>query len=117
MEARQTGKGCFLDFSQREVASFTIGEEILAAAADPARRLGPSGNEQEGVRAAGHLSLPRRTLDRRHPGRTRHRPSSRSAPRMTATTPSPNCWRKGIAAAPCNDGKDLLATRRWPARP
>ena len=49
MEARRTGKGCFLDFSQREVASFTIGEEILAAAADPARRLGPSGNEQEGV--------------------------------------------------------------------
>ena len=27
---------------------------------------------------------------------------------MTATTPSPNCWRKGIAAAPCNDGEDLL---------
>jgi benzylsuccinate CoA-transferase BbsF subunit len=34
MEARRTGRGCFLDFSQREVASFTLGEEIVAAAAD-----------------------------------------------------------------------------------
>ena len=35
MEARRSGKGAFLDFSQREVASFTLGEEILAASADP----------------------------------------------------------------------------------
>jgi len=26
MEARRSGRGCFLDFSQREVASFTLGE-------------------------------------------------------------------------------------------
>ena len=36
MEARRTGEGAFLDVSQREVASFLIGEEILAASADPA---------------------------------------------------------------------------------
>ncbi len=34
-EARRTNRGAFLDFSQREVASFTLGEEILAASADP----------------------------------------------------------------------------------
>ena len=49
MEARRTGKGCFLDFSQREVASFTIGEEILAAAADPAHRPARRGNREDGV--------------------------------------------------------------------
>ena len=38
MEARRSGRGCFLDFSQREVASFTLGEEIVAASADPAWR-------------------------------------------------------------------------------
>ena len=49
MEARRTGKGCFLDFSQREVASFTMGEEILAAAADPSHRPAPRGNTEDGV--------------------------------------------------------------------
>ena len=49
MEARRSGRGAFLDFSQREVASFTLGEEILAASADPARQLGPRGNTEEGV--------------------------------------------------------------------
>src|SRR5262249_40949417 len=49
MEARRSGHGAFLDFSQREVASFTLGEEILAAAADPSRTLSPRGNAQEGI--------------------------------------------------------------------
>ena len=49
MEARRSGQGCFLDFSQREVASFTLGEEILAASADPSRAQRRSGNAQEGV--------------------------------------------------------------------
>src|SRR6201996_66047 len=49
MEARRTGQGCFLDFSQREVASFTIGEEILAASADPKRAQARHGNRQDGV--------------------------------------------------------------------
>ena len=74
MEARRTGKGCFLDFSQREVASFTIGEEILAAAADPAHRPARRGNRRGGRAAAGHLSLPRRPLDRRHARHAGSRP-------------------------------------------
>jgi crotonobetainyl-CoA:carnitine CoA-transferase CaiB-like acyl-CoA transferase len=49
MEARRSGQGCFLDFSQREVASFTLGEEILAASADPKRAQRRCGNAQEGV--------------------------------------------------------------------
>ena len=49
MEARRSGRGAFLDFSQREVASFTLGEEILAASADPARHPGPRGNKEDGV--------------------------------------------------------------------
>jgi crotonobetainyl-CoA:carnitine CoA-transferase CaiB-like acyl-CoA transferase len=49
MEARRTGQGCFLDFSQREVASFTLGEEILAASADPLRSQRRNGNAQDGI--------------------------------------------------------------------
>ena len=50
MEARRTGCGAFLDFSQREVASFLIGEEILAASADPARHdARRAGNAEDGV--------------------------------------------------------------------
>ena len=60
------------------------------------------------MRAAGCLSLPRRTLDRRHARDARSRRSRPGAPAATAPTRSPACWRKGIAAAPCNDGSDLL---------
>jgi crotonobetainyl-CoA:carnitine CoA-transferase CaiB-like acyl-CoA transferase len=49
MEARRTGRGAFLDFSQREVASFTLGEEILAASLDTSRPSVPLGNRQDGV--------------------------------------------------------------------
>jgi benzylsuccinate CoA-transferase BbsF subunit len=107
MEARRTGKGCFLDFSQREVASFTIGEEILAAAADPARRLGRSGNKQEGVAQQDTY---------------RCRDGRWIAVTLAAADPAIEAWcaardsaeavaellSKGIAAAPCNDGADLL---------
>ena len=107
MEARRTGKGCFLDFSQREVASFTIGEEILAAAADPARRLGPRGNAQEGVTQQDAY---------------RCRDGSWVAITLAAPDPTVEAWcaardsaeavaellAKGIAAARCNDGNDLL---------
>lgn len=49
-EARATGRGAHLDISQREVTSFLIGEEILAAAADPARRdVRRRGNAEEGI--------------------------------------------------------------------
>jgi benzylsuccinate CoA-transferase BbsF subunit len=49
MEARRSGAGCFLDFSQREVASFTLGEEILAASADPGRHDARRGNREDGI--------------------------------------------------------------------
>lgn len=107
MEARRTGKGCFLDFSQREVASFTIGEEILAASADPAYRPGRSGNKQHGV-------VQQDTY--------RCRDGRWVAVTLAAPDPSIEAWcaahdgaaavtellAKGIAAAPCNDGADLL---------
>lgn len=54
MNARRTGEGALLDISQREIASFMIGEEIVAAAADPARRAPPrQGNAQDGVALQG----------------------------------------------------------------
>jgi crotonobetainyl-CoA:carnitine CoA-transferase CaiB-like acyl-CoA transferase len=107
MEARRTGKGCFLDFSQREVASFTIGEEILAAAADPAHRPACRGNREEGV--------PQQDTYRCRDGRWIA---------ITLATPDPGieAWcaatesaeavagllAKGIPAALCHDGADLL---------
>ena len=117
MEARRTGQGCFLDFSQREVASFTLGEEILAAAADPARRLGRSGNRAGGRGAAGHLSLPRRTLDRRHP---RQHPTPRSQA-FCAAHDSDERGRRAAGAghrgrAAATTASTCCATRRWPAR-
>jgi crotonobetainyl-CoA:carnitine CoA-transferase CaiB-like acyl-CoA transferase len=107
MEARRTGQGCFLDFSQREVASFTLGEEILAAAADPAYRPGRRGNRQEGVAQQDAY---------------RCRDGRWIAATLTKSDPDLEAWcatrdsaeavatllAKGIAAAPCNDGADLL---------
>src|SRR5262249_11882592 len=50
MEAQRSGEGAFLDFSQREAASFLIGEAILAASAGPARHEAPrAGNAETGV--------------------------------------------------------------------
>jgi crotonobetainyl-CoA:carnitine CoA-transferase CaiB-like acyl-CoA transferase len=107
MEARRTGKGCFLDFSQREVASFTLGEEILAAAADPGRRLGPSGNKQEGIaqqdtyrcRDGRWIAV---TLAEADAGLSAFC-AAHDRDDAVATLVA-----KGIAAAPCNDGNDLL---------
>jgi crotonobetainyl-CoA:carnitine CoA-transferase CaiB-like acyl-CoA transferase len=49
-EARRTGKGALLDISQRELTSFMIGEEILAASVDPARAdLSRTGNADEAM--------------------------------------------------------------------
>jgi len=107
MEARRTGQGCFLDFSQREVASFTLGEEILAAAANPGRRLGRRGNVEDGVAQQDTY---------------RCRDGRWVAVTLTAPDPGIDAWcaardsraavtellAKGIAAAPCNDGADLL---------
>ena len=107
MEARRTGQGCFLDFSQREVASFTLGEEILAASANPSRGQPRQGNRQDGVAQqdtykcrdgrwiAVTLTAPDATLADFCAGH-----DSRDA---VATL-----LAKGIAAARCNDGVDLL---------
>jgi len=107
MEARRTGQGAFLDFSQREVASFTIGEEILAASADRSRRQVPQGNRQEGIA---------------HQDTYRCGDGRWIAVTLPASDPSigqfcaerdhrgaiAELHRKGVAAALCNDGADLL---------
>ncbi len=110
MEARRTGQGCFLDFSQREVASFTLGEEILAASAHPTRTLARQGNRQEGVAQqdtyrcrdgrwiAVTLAMPDATL----PDFCAGRDSNAAVAALL---------EKGIAAAPCNEGLDLLRDR------
>jgi benzylsuccinate CoA-transferase BbsF subunit len=107
MEARRTGKGAFLDFSQREVASFTLGEEIVAAAADPKRAQARRGNRAEGV---AHQDTYRCqegrwiavTAESEHPDL-----ASFCADRTCAAAVAELSMR-GIAAAPCNDGNDLL---------
>jgi len=106
MEARRTGRGCFLDFSQREVASFTLGEEIMAAA-DPNRRLGRRGNRQEGV---AHQDT-YRCRDGRWIAVTLATPDAGLAAFCAAHDGDDavaGLLAQGIAAAPCNDGNDLL---------
>jgi len=107
MEARRTGKGCFLDFSQREVASFMLGEEILAASADPGRARTRQGNAQDGVAQqdtykckdgrwiAVSASIEHPDLAAFCAGRT----SSEAVAELLF---------RNIAAAPCNDGADLI---------
>ena len=110
MEARRTGKGCFLDFSQREVASFTLGEEILAAAADPDRRLGRRGNREEGVAQQDAY----RCRDGRWIAVTLAAPDAGLSAFCAAHDRDDAVARllaQGIAAAPCNDGNDLLRDR------
>jgi len=107
MEARRSGKGAFLDFSQREVASFTLGEEILAASADPSRRQVPRGNTEAGV---AHQDAYRCkdgrwiavTLEAVDPGL-----DAFCAERQSKAAVA-DLLARGIAAAPCNDGSDLL---------
>ena len=111
MEARRTGKGAFLDFSQREVASFTLGEEILAASADPERRLGPRGNREEGValqdayrcKDGRWIAVTLETADPAIDAFCAARDSKDAVAALLA---------RGIAAAPCNDGCDLLGDTR-----
>jgi len=110
MEAHRTGKGAFLDFSQREVASFTIGEEILAAAADPRRSRERPGNAQEGI---AHQDT-YRCRDGRWIAATLATPDPQldafCAARDSADVVAALRTR-GIAAARCNDGADLLGDR------
>ncbi|WP_395712999.1 CaiB/BaiF CoA transferase family protein [Reyranella sp.] len=108
IEARRSGKGCFLDFSQREVASFTLGEEILAAAADPAYRLAPRDNGEAGVVQQDAY----RCVDGRWVAATLESADPSLAAfcagrdRRAAVA---DLLARGIGAAPCNDGNDLLA--------
>jgi crotonobetainyl-CoA:carnitine CoA-transferase CaiB-like acyl-CoA transferase len=107
MEARRSGRGCFLDFSQREVASFTLGEEILAAAADPAYRPERRGNREVGVaqqdayrcRDGRWIAVTLATPDAALDAFCAARDSAEAVATLLA---------KGIPAAPCNDGADLL---------
>jgi crotonobetainyl-CoA:carnitine CoA-transferase CaiB-like acyl-CoA transferase len=106
-EARRTGEGAFLDFSQREVASFTLGEEILAASADPHHLLAPRGNTEGGVAQQDAY----RCADGKWLAVTLDAPDPAMADFCAATdreTAVKTLLGKGIAAAPCLDGNDLL---------
>lgn len=48
-QVRQSGRGVRLDISQREIVSFMVGEEIVAAGADPRRRGLRQGNAEDGL--------------------------------------------------------------------
>jgi len=131
MEARRTGQGAFLDFSQREVASFLIGEEILAASADPTRHdVRRTGNAEEGLvlqdcwhssdqrwiaitivdqasaeRCAALIGLPDRSTTRLRDGLASWiaaRPADAAVAALLAV---------GVAAAPSNDGTHLVADK------
>jgi len=107
MEARRTGKGAFLDFSQREVASFTLGEEIMAAAADPQRVHRRRGNQQDGVvqqdtyrcRDGRWIAVTLAVPDAESPAFCAARDSVAAVAELQA---------RGVAAAVCNDGLALL---------
>ncbi|MBS0549463.1 MAG: CoA transferase [Proteobacteria bacterium] len=110
MDARRTGRGAFLDFSQREVASFTLGEEILAASANPAKPLVRQGNRQDGVaqqdtykcKDGRWIAVTLAQADENLAAFCAARDSADAVVALLA---------KGIAAASCNDGLDLLKDR------
>ena len=111
MEARRTGKGAFLDFSQREVASFTLGEEILAASVDPARNFVPRGNREEGVAEQDAY----RCRDGRWIAVTpeQHDPAIASfCADCDSDAAVSLLLARGIAAGLCCDGNDLLRDDR-----
>jgi benzylsuccinate CoA-transferase BbsF subunit len=110
MQARRTGQGAFLDFSQREVASFTLGEEILAASVDPSRSFAPRGNRAEGVAAQdAYLCRDGRwiavTLEQPDPDLASFCAGHAREEAIAALL------ARGIAAAPCHDGLDLVRDR------
>ena len=71
-------------------------------------RQAPRGNTEEGVVQQDAYRCQRRALDRRHAAMPPIRRSTRSARRGTATDAVAALLARGIAAAPCNDGADLL---------
>ncbi len=106
-EARRSGHGAFLDFSQREVASFTVGEEILAASANRTSAAPRRGNSEDGVAQQDAY----RCRDGRWIAATLGTPDP-SLPEFCAARDSADVLRtlraRGIAVARCNDGADLL---------
>lgn len=107
MEARRTGQGAFLDFSQREVASFTLGEEIVAAAAGVTQHARRMGNHQDGIgqqdtykcRDGRWVAITLAGYDGEVAGWCGQNDSDTVVTAMTAL---------GVPAARCNDGADLL---------
>ena len=106
-EARRSGQGAFLDFSQREVASFTVGEEILAASAGRTGADTRRGNSEDGVVQQDAY----RCRDGRWIAATLEAPDP-SLSEFCATHDSADVLgtlrARGIAVARCNDGADLL---------
>lgn len=106
-EARRSGQGAFLDFSQREVASFTLGEEILAASAGSAPANPRRGNNEDGIaQQDAYLCRDRRWLaatlavaDPALAGFCAAHDRDDAVKALRA---------RGIAVAPCNDGADVL---------
>lgn len=107
MDARRSGKGCFLDFSQREVASFTLGEEIVVAVSDPKRIARRRGNAGEGIEQQDTYLC----RDDRWIAVTAERKRDDLAAfcaERTAAKAIAELLAQSTAAAPCNDGNDLL---------
>ena len=108
MEARRTGEGAFLDFSQREVASFTLGDEILAASVDPQRQQGPAGNREDGIgqqdtfRCRDGRWIAVTLVGGSVPGLEAFCAAHDGIQAMAALVD------RGVPAALCNDGADLL---------
>lgn len=106
-EARRSGQGAFLDFSQREVASFTVGEEILAASAGLASPDLRRGNSEAGIAQQDAY----RCRDNRWLAVTLAAPDPSLADFCAARDSADalgTLRARGIAAARCNDGADLL---------
>lgn len=108
MESRRTGEGAFLDISQRELASFTLGEEILVASVDPGHHFEPRGN--------GDAVAPEQDAWRCRDGRWIAATLGAPDPGMAefcaghdASAAVSQLLSRGIPAATCNNGNDLLA--------
>lgn len=122
MNARRTGEGALLDISQREVASFMIGEEIVAAAVDPKRQTpARHGNAQEGIALQGCY----RCADGRWLALTLADAKDEAACARATGTSSLEAWaasrdaadavrdlsNAGLAAAVVKNGMDLIGER------
>jgi benzylsuccinate CoA-transferase BbsF subunit len=109
MEGVRTGRAPS-STSRSAVASFTLGEEILAASADRARPQGRRGNAEEGVaqqdtyrcRDGRWIAVTLATAD---PGLAAYCATRDCADAVEALL------ARGIAAAPCHDGADLLSDK------